>query len=216
MPPLKTELTKKSHHPFYWSVKVDPKSILLASFLFYLIFLVIHRTISFIKWKAMYIIIFCNWAHAILLVKMSLCLIDAWDFSRPHDMAQMSSLCVLSFSLKCKAQILTITSGWCMPWQPCICLLCYLRPPFLTLLLPYCTLFSLFSSSNLPIMSASGFRPCRSFCLQFHSLSHSQDTLLCFLFSVVTFSSILRYFLIDLKFHALPYHQKKILLHLPT
>ena len=70
MPPLKMELTKKAHHLFYWSGKVDPKSTLLASFLFYLIFLVTHRTISFIKWKAMYIIIFCNWAHAILLAKM--------------------------------------------------------------------------------------------------------------------------------------------------
>ena len=69
--------------------------------------------------------------------------------------------------------------------------------PFLTLLLPYCTFFS---SSNLPIMPASGFRSCRSLCVQFHSLSHSQDTLLCFLFSVVTFSSTLRYFLIYLKF----------------
>lgn len=99
MPPLKMELIKKAHHPFYWTVKVDPKSLLLASFLFHLIFLVIHRTISFIKWKAMYIIIFCNWAHAVLLVKMSLCLIDSWDFSRPHDLVQWTpSVCYPSHS----------------------------------------------------------------------------------------------------------------------
>ena len=108
----------------------------------------------------------------------------------------MSTLCVLPFSLKCKAQILTIASGWYMPWLPCISLL-YLCPPFLTLLLPYCTLFS---SSNLPITPASGFRSCSSLCVQSHSLSHSQNTLLCFLFSVLTFSNTLRYFPIYLKF----------------
>lgn len=79
---------------------MDPKSLLLASFLFHLIFLVIHRTISFIKWKAMYIIIFCNWAHAVLLVKMSLSdrlmrlLKASWS-------GTMNTPCVLPFSLKC-------------------------------------------------------------------------------------------------------------------
>lgn len=47
------EIAKKAHHPFYWSLEVDFKSISHASFLFYLIFLVIDRTSRFIKQKAM-------------------------------------------------------------------------------------------------------------------------------------------------------------------
>lgn len=49
----KMELAKKTHHPFYWSLEVDFKSIPHVSFLFYLIFLAIDRTSRFIKQKAM-------------------------------------------------------------------------------------------------------------------------------------------------------------------
>ena len=138
MPPLKMELRKEAHHPFYWSVKVDPKSILLA-FLFHLIFLVIHRAISFINWKAMYIIIFCNWAHAILLVKMSLCLIDSWDFSRPHDMVQWApSVCYPSHSSVKLRSWLSHRGGIC---PGCLAFLCFiyvlLSSPFFFHIVPF-------------------------------------------------------------------------------
>lgn len=77
--------------------------------------------------------------------------------------------------------------------------------PFPHLLLPYCTLFSF---SNLPIASASELLDHAAPCAYNFIPSVTLKTLM---FPFLS-SHILKYsgdFLIYLKFHALPYHQKK-------